>query len=57
MPPSPSKKNLTNVQKEGGGERVKGILDNVKKTAGVVKRYIYIGDLSIFNILLIPEND
>ena len=45
------------MSKVRGGGWVKGILDNVKKTAGVVKRYIYIGDLSIFNILLIPEND
>ena len=38
VPPSPPKRNLPNVQNEGG--EVKGVLNNVKKTAELVKRYI-----------------
>ena len=36
------KKNVANVQNEGGG--VKGVLDNVEKTAGLVKMDMPDGD-------------
>ena len=39
------KKNLPNVQNKGeGGGGVKGVLDNVEKTAGLVKKDMPYGD-------------
>ena len=41
MSPSPSKKNLPNVQNEGGGDGgSKGVLNNVEKIAQSVERDI-----------------
>ena len=44
VPPSSSKKNLPNVQKEKGGE-VKGVLKDVKKNAKSVNKDIPKGSM------------